>query len=247
VNPDEFGRLAEIEERHWFYRGKRRIVRSWIERFVRLDRDSLLVDGGMGTGRWVSEMAGVCRVLGLDPHPSSLALAGQRVASSGGASVCASLARTPLADGCADVVTLLDVLEHMDDDAGALEEALRITRPGGLVVITVPALRWLWSSWDAALGHRRRYHLPDLRRLVHRPGVDVLHCAYTNTAALLPIAALRAWRSLVPARSDVRSEDIIPPRLLNAFLEWSLVAPAQRGVQSPVGAALLAVLRRVEA
>ena len=56
------------------------------------------------------------------------------------------------------IMTLMDVLEHLDDDDAALREMIRLTRPGGLIVITVPALRWLWSDWDVVLHHRRRYH-----------------------------------------------------------------------------------------
>ena len=157
-----------------------------------------------------------------------------------------ALDRVDLPDGIATVVTLLDVLEHLDDDAAALREMIRLVRPGGLVLITVPALRWLWSDWDVALHHRRRYHRADLLRLVGQPGVEVLHCGYINTVALLPILLIRCWRRWFPPRPGaVRAEDRIPWGPVNSLLYGSFVWPAcRRWFPAPVGVSLLAVLRK---
>jgi hypothetical protein len=122
---------------------------------------------------------------------------------------------------------------------------VRLVRPGGLVVITVPALRWLWSDWDVALHHRRRYHRADLLRLVRRSGAEVLHCSYVNTFALLPIALVRGWRRLrPPAPGAPRAEDRIPPPPVNRLLYQSFVRPAcWSWFRPPAGVSLLAVLR----
>src|SRR5262245_22966199 len=215
MNPEEYARLDRVDREHWFYRGKRDIVRHWIAHHLPLRRDDLLVDGGCGTGTFLAEMAGACRVLGLDDHDESLALARPRVTAAGGDVRKTSLHRVDLPDGCAAVVTLLDVLEHLDDDAAALAEMVRIVRPGGLVVVTVPALRWLWSDWDVALHHWRRYGRADLLRLVRRPDVEVLRCCYFNAALLPAIALVRFWRRLRPPRPGAeRAEDRVPgPRL----------------------------------
>src|SRR5215210_3389619 len=183
MNPEEYEKLDRLDRVHWFYRGKRAIVRHWIGRHLELGPDDLLIDAGMGTGTWLVEMSRRCRVLGLDDH-ESLAVAGPRLRAVGGDSLKTTLERVDLPDGCAAVVTLMDVLEHLDDDAAALREIIRLTRPGGLLVLTVPALRWLWSDWDVGLHHRRRYHRADLLDLVRRPGVEVLRCSYINTASL---------------------------------------------------------------
>ena len=83
--------------------------------------------------------------------------------------------------GWADAVLLLDVLEHLDDDVAALVTARRALRPSGLLVITVPAYRWLWSGHDVALGHRRRYTARELSRVVERAELAVVHASYFNT------------------------------------------------------------------
>src|SRR5262249_20404319 len=140
MNPEEYDRLDRVERQHWFYRGKRDVVRHWIRRYRPLRSDDLLIDGGAGTGTWLVEMSRSCHVLGLDDHPESIALARPRLEAVGGSVLQTSLAKVDLPDRVAAVVTLLDVLEHLDDDEAALREMVRLVEPGGLVVITVPAL-----------------------------------------------------------------------------------------------------------
>ena len=155
------------------------------------------------------------------------------------------LDRIDLPDCCATVVTAMDVLEHLDDDAGALKELTRLVRTGGLIVITVPALRWLWSDWDVVLHHRRRYHRADLRKLVQQPNLEVLHLKYTNFFALPLILLVRLWRRWFPLKPGaVRAEDNIPFRPLNNLLRALYVYPARWGWPVPLGVSLLAVLRK---
>src|SRR5262249_13038461 len=159
----------------------RAIVRSWIRRYLKLNAEDILIDAGTGTGTWPVEMSACCRVIGLDDHAESVALARPRLEAVGGRMIPTPLDRLDLPHGLAAVVTILDVLEPLDDDEAALVEMIRLVRAGGVLVITVPALRWLWSDWDVSLHHRRRYHRADLLRLLRRPGVEVLHCTYTNS------------------------------------------------------------------
>ncbi len=246
MNPDEYQKLSLIDRDHWFYRGKRDLVRHWIGRFIRLKADDLLIDAGMGTGTWAAEMAAHCRVIGIDDHRESLALAAPRVEAAGGRVMQSGLGAVDLPTGAAAVVTLMDVLEHVEDDAGALREMIRLTRPGGLIVLTVPALKWLWSDWDLAVHHRRRYTKGELLQLARQPGVRLLRCAYFNTAMLLPIVLVRGWRRLRPARvGSRRLEDRVPPRPLNRALRYLMVRPAcSTWCPAPVGVSLLAVLQR---
>jgi SAM-dependent methyltransferase len=247
MNPEEYEKLAAIDRDHWFYAGKRAIVRHWISRYRRLTSDDVLVDGGMGTGTWLLSMARECRIIGLDDYEESLRIAKPLVEAAGGRAIKTGLGRVDLPDGAASVVTLLDVLEHLDDDAGALREMARLTKPGGLIVITVPALQILWSDWDEVLHHRRRYSRRQLLELIRRtPGVELLHCAYTNTFSLLPIALIRMWRKLVPLKPGApRMEDQIPAPWLNRILYQLYVPPACAGWwHPPAGVSLLAVMRR---
>jgi len=246
MNPDEYDKLARIDATHWFYSGKRIVVRHWISRYIRLEPEDVLIDAGAGTGTLLVEMARYCRVIGLDNFEESLNIALPRIQAVGGKIIKTSLAKVDLPDSCARVVTLLDVLEHLDDDQGALREMVRLTRPQGLLILTVPALKMLWSDWDVALHHRRRYTRSEFLRLVDLPGVELLHCAYVNSLLFPPIALVRVFRRFFPRPPGAaRAEDKIPPAWLNSLLRQLFVRPACWGwFHPPVGVSLLAVLRR---
>ncbi len=148
----------------------------------------------------------------------------------------------PLADGEADCITLLDVLEHVEDDRGAVAELHRVLKPGGLLVVTVPAMRQLWSDWDVALHHFRRYHRTDLAALFAAENWDRLYLNYINVAAFPAVWWLRRGRK---PDDSTRSEEMIPPRPLNAVLRWLFVAPAKLPwLRAPFGVGLMIVLRK---
>ena len=240
MNPEEFEALARVEREHWFYRGKRDLVRHWLARLAPLRADDLWIDIGAGTGQLLLELASSCRALGIESHPRGLAIAATKPVPL----VQATIEALPIASGAAAVVTALDVIEHVDDDAGALAELMRITRPGGLIVLHVPAFQLLWSDWDVTLGHRRRYTRPALLALVARTPLRVRHCAYVNTAAFLPILAVRALRARFGAAGGHRLEDDVPPAPLNRLLHWAFVAPARQAwLSPPFGVSILCILQ----
>jgi SAM-dependent methyltransferase len=246
MNPDEYTKLERIDHEHWFYRGKRAIVRHWIARLALLGAEDLLVDAGMGTGTWVREMAAVCRVCGVDGADEIIVLARPKIEAIGGQVLQANLDDIPLPDGAAAVVTALDVLEHLEDDRAAFRELIRITRPGGLVVITVPALMMLWSDWDVALHHFRRYTRRSLLETVSGDGLCVLRCQYFNSLVLPLIFAIRGYRKFFPPKPGAeRAEDKIPAAPLNSLLHGLMVRPACWGwFHPPAGVSLLAVVQK---
>jgi SAM-dependent methyltransferase len=244
MNPEEFEALARVEREHWFYRGKRDLVRHWVARLAPLRADDLLVDIGAGTGQLLAEVAPHCRAVGVEAHPVGLAIAATKPVPL----VQAVIEALPLATGAAAVVTALDVIEHVDDDGAALAELARITRPGGLIVVHVPAFQLLWSDWDVGLGHKRRYTRASLLALVDRTSLHIRHCAYVNTAAFLPILAVRALRARFGIGGGRRLEDDVPPAALNRLLHWSFVAPARQAwLSPPFGVSILCILQKPDA
>ena len=247
MNADEYQKLADVENRHWFYVGKRIIVRSWLERLHPLEKNDLLVDCGAGTGTFAAEISGLCRVEAVDDHEESLMLARAKLgASQVKEGSCTNL---PYANASIDVLTALDVIEHVQEDRKALEEFARVLKPGGIAVITVPALMALWSDCDVVLHHFRRYTRRTLAELVPTADFEIVHLAYINVAVLPIVFAVRKWRGAMRRlgiKLDGRSEDSIPPASLNALLRWLFVKPAcQSTVTFPAGVGLLMVLRRL--
>ena len=226
MNPEEYNNLARVERHHWFYAGKREIVRNWINRCHPLKPTELLADCGAGTGIFADEMRAVCKVMAVDDFEESLKL---------------------LADGSVDVLTALDVIEHVQDDRASVNEFLRVLRPGGIAVITVPALMSLWSDWDLTLRHFRRYDARTLRKIIPAQ-FEILHLNYINVAVLplvFFVRKFRAFKQRLGFKINSRSEDQIPPEWLNRFLQWQFVRLAcQQAVRFPAGVGLLAVLRK---
>jgi 2-polyprenyl-3-methyl-5-hydroxy-6-metoxy-1,4-benzoquinol methylase len=246
MNPLEYTKLAEAEASHWFYSGKRDIVRWWLNRTYPLQPDHLLVDCGAGTGKFAEEIQVWCKVLAVDDHEESLNIARSKLGANRVLSgTCQAL---PLANNSVDVLTALDVLEHVEDDVAALKEFARVVKKNGVVVITVPALPGLWSDWDVVLHHFRRYTRPKLLRIVQTEQFQVVHCAYINVAALPAVYLIRKIRVLLGKFGFVstrRSEDQPPPPALNAVLKYLFVKLAcQTKVKFPAGVGLLLVLKR---
>ncbi|MGZ5538313.1 MAG: class I SAM-dependent methyltransferase [Chthoniobacterales bacterium] len=245
MESEEYAKLNRVEREHWFYSGKRRLVQTWIARTIELRPDSLLLDCGAGTGLFAREMAERCRVLATDDHADSLQLLRENL---GGDRVLeASCTELPLPNESIDCLTALDVLEHVREDVKAAAEFWRVLKPGGVAIITVPAMQNLWSDWDAVLHHFRRYDRKGLRCVLEGAGFQIEYLNYINVFAFPLIWLTRKLRRIFPRkRNSSRLEEFIPPVPLNNFLRASFVSLAcQTTIQFPFGVGLLAIARRV--
>jgi SAM-dependent methyltransferase len=248
MNPAEYANLQAIEERHWYYAGKRKVVTGWLNRVAAPRREQILLDCGAGTGCFAKEMERYCQVLVLDDHEESLQILRTRFRADQILSLAGE--NVPLPGQSLDYVTALDVLEHVPDDAAVVRGFHRLLKPGGLVVITVPAGMALWSDWDVSLHHFRRYSRSRLCALFPTDTWEIVHVNYTNVLVYPIVWSVRRWRGL-RARSNGhgginRLEDRIPPRPLNAFLRTQFTALAQSSLPFPFGVSLLLVARRRE-
>ena len=240
METEELERMAGFEEWYWWHRGRQTIVRRILQRHA--PPRARILDVGCGTGATTAQLSGFGSVLGIDMGPAAL-----RHARSRGLKVArGSAEQLPVREAALDVVVALDVLEHLDDDRLALREFLRVLRPGGVLIATVPAYAFLWSSHDEALGHRRRYLRPQLRERVRSAGFEITLCSYIM-GSILPIAiavrlAERVRRRRGPAKSDYPSL----PRPLNDLLARvvgldGILAPV---VSLPFGLSIMVVARR---
>ncbi len=247
MNAGEYANLDAVERTHWYYAGKRVMVRWWLERVGPPQVEQLLLDCGAGTGRFALEMETSCRVLVLDDHEEALRLLRSRfkpeqILSLSGDAV-------PLPDGSLDYVTALDVLEHVPDDVAVVRGFWRLLKPDGLAVVTVPASMALWSDWDEGLHHYRRYHRAQLRALFPATEWEVIHVNYTNVVIYPAVWLVRKWRRLSPTKpvagsTASRTEDRVPPAWLNALLQSIFVGLAKVRMPLPFGVSLLLVARR---
>jgi SAM-dependent methyltransferase len=240
---DEFRAMLAGDESHWWYRGRRRVLRVQLER-LRVPPGARLLDAGCGSGRTLDELARYGRVTGIDVSAEAVAAARSR----GHAGVrLARVEELPFADAAFDVVTCLDVVEHTPDDRVTLTELRRVTRPGGVLIVTVPAYPALWSRHDVVNRHFRRYDRASLRTAARAAGWTVVRETYFNSLLLAPAVAVRLMQRRGRGRGRARSDLDLTPPALNGVLELPLRLEARliaAGMRLPAGLSLLAVLRR---
>jgi SAM-dependent methyltransferase len=233
-----------VEDGHWWYRGRRRVVRAVLERLP-LPSPASVLDVGCGGGASLPELARLGSVVGVEPAASARALANAR----GVAEVVAGeVEALPFERGSFDVAAALDVLEHLDDDRLGFEELRRVTRPGGYLVVTVPAYPRLWGPHDVVNEHRRRYVRSTLLRAAEPARWRPVTLSYFNTI-LLPPAAVHRWRdSRRGVQNEAPSDFERTPPWLDGVLELPLRAEAaalRAGVRLPAGLSLIGAFQAV--
>lgn len=243
MKPEELERLASFEEWYWWHRGRRSIVCRILQRYA--PPRARILDVGCGTGATTAALCRFGSVSGLDMGQAAL-----RHAHAHGLPVARGSAENlPVGGALLDVVVALDVLEHLDDDRRALAEILRVLRPGGVLLTTVPAYPFLWSSHDEALGHRRRYRRAELRERLSGAGFEITLCSYVM-ASILPVAiAVRLAERLWKRRGPAESGYLPLPRSLNDLLAHvvGLGGYLVHFMVLPFGLSIVAVARKPSA
>jgi len=206
--------LHELEIFHWWHRAKRGMVHRLRRRYMPDREGCRVLNLGCGGGLLEAEL----KRDGLSPVSVDLSPVALRQTLHGqipGVQADCSGA-LPFADDSFDAVFALDIVEHLDDDRGCVEDVFRVLRPGGMLLVTVPAFAWLWSQWDVELGHRRRYRRKRLKGLLTTAGFEVRWSSYFFGWLSLPALAIRKTKSLF--RRSYRSDFRVGPRALNPVL-----------------------------
>jgi SAM-dependent methyltransferase len=244
VKPDEYRRMFEAEAAQWWYAGQRVIATALLEPALRgLARERpRLLDAGCGTGFNLLALSGLGRAVGIDIAPEAIAFCRDR----GVRAARASLLALPFESSSFDAVTSFDVLYHawVTDDRAAVAEMARVLRPGGVLLVRVPALRILWGAHDAEVQSRHRYTRKELATLLDGSGLRLERATYCNSL-LFPVLLARRTLDRVLSRegSDV---GFLPGPLEWAFKQALLLEAAlvRRRVSFPVGASVVALARK---
>ncbi len=232
----------QAEDRHWWYRGRRKVLDRVIGD-LRLPARAEILDAGCGSGRNMIELARHGTVTGVELSETSVCLAREREA---GEVIAGSVLEMPFEADRFDLAASLDVIEHLEDDLAALRELRRVVKPGGALLVTVPAYQWLWSGHDEVNHHHRRYTRRSLQRVAEEAGWRQARTTYFNSL-LLPAAILLRVLDRFSRKTTESSLDLwVPPAPLNWLLERPLALEAGligRGGRIPAGLSLLAVFR----
>jgi len=236
---------ALLEGEHWYFRARRLILRDLLARFQWPPQPKNL-EIGVGPGHNLLELYPPdARLEGIEPDP---ALAGLAAARSPIPVFKASINQLPSAirEGSYDGVTMFDVLEHIQDDAQALQIANRKLKPGGRVALSVPAYMWLWGQQDIVNQHYRRYASRDLRDKLQAADFVVERMTYFNTILFPPIAAVRLF-ARYRCRSHSKEGDFAHARKSSNAVLLSLFGAERlflRCFNFPFGVSLFAAARK---
>jgi SAM-dependent methyltransferase len=236
--------MFRVEQSHWWYTGRRKILTDFVADICRrvTDRRPRILDVGCGTGANLLMLSQFGDAEGVDISEDALAFCRER----GLANVKLGAAeKLPYDDGTFDLVTALDVVEHLDDDLSGLSEMRRVLRPGGRVLLFVPTFMFLWGVQDDVSNHRRRYRLPELRRVLEQAGFEVERTTYANITFFLPILLVRKLMRVTGIKAE--SENNITVSSLNGVLGKVLGAESAvlRYMNIPFGVSGLCVARKL--
>jgi ubiquinone/menaquinone biosynthesis C-methylase UbiE len=243
MNDTEYRQLAELEDRLWHFEALHDHVRRALTSHS-LPPNASILDAGCGTGGLLRRMGNwwpEAKREGLDFSPLAVEFARKRV---GGTITEGSITALPFAGNSFDAIVSMDVLCQVEQPQAALREFARCLRPGGLVVVNVPAYRWLWSYHDDAVQSHHRFTRPEINTLFRDAGLQPVYATYWNTL-LFPAIVLR--RKLLPAprdgTSDVREYSPFISAVLRALLATERLW-LKTGLTLPFGTSVFAVAKR---
>jgi len=235
-----FDRMANSAASHWWYVARRLILADLIRRDVRPGPDSRILEIGCGTGHNFEMLKRFGRVDALEVDAAARAIAETALGRPVLSAPLPELRDVPKTSW--DLICALDVIEHVDEDRASLRTMAGLLRPGGAILLTVPAFPWLWSAHDDANHHVRRYTRSTLRSTIAAAGLRIDAIGYFNSL-LFPIAA--AKRMIGNATGATGSDDDLPPAPVNALFRgvFALERHLVGRVSLPVGVSLFAIAR----
>jgi SAM-dependent methyltransferase len=208
-----YQQMAELDDRHWWYRARRRILAELIRREANLPADARILEIGCGTGHNLSMLGGFGHIDGLELDDEAAALSEKRLGRKVMRSPLPALDEVP---DDYDLIGAFDVIEHIDDDTAALAAIATKLKSGGKFIMTVPAHPWMWTAHDVANHHKRRYSKRALRKLVEGSPMRLDKIGYFNSL-LFPLAVTQ--RAASKLRGKDNGDVSLPAAPLNRSLE----------------------------
>jgi SAM-dependent methyltransferase len=190
-----YDHMVELDQLHWWYRGRREVLAALIERSTQLPKRAKILEIGCGTGHNLAMLGAFGRVDAVEFDDQAREIAERRLGRSVKTGMLPELAGVP--DRTYHLIAAFDVIEHVDDDSGAIAAIATKLKPGGKLILTVPAQPWMWSEHDILNHHKRRYSKRSLRRLIDDSPLQLEKIGYFNSL-LFPLAVAQRL-----ARRDV--------------------------------------------
>lgn len=240
--------FARVEDTHWWFVGRRIIIFRALEKYSAKRKGLKILDIGCGTGGTLEHIKQYGTVYGIDPS----ALCIRHCKQKGLKNIYKSSAtKLPFEDATFDVVLMLDVLEHVKNEQLAIDEAKRVLKKNGILMLTIPALPWIWSAHDTAQGHYKRYVAKDMQLIAKRHLLSLLCINYFNFIFSAPIALIRIisnfpfFNQFNKYESTVNlntSKNYYLNKLLLTVFKFEITL--SQYIRYPIGISLLAVYKK---
>jgi ubiquinone/menaquinone biosynthesis C-methylase UbiE len=240
----EYEAMYQLENTYWWYVARRELAVQLLKDEINGRGPVRILDVGCGTGANAYAFARIAPTFGVDASMDALHFCQNRGIET---LTLSPVEELPFDFRSFDIVTALDVLEHTDDDLTSLREIHRVTKDGGLVLITVPAYGFLWSEHDEALKHRRRYTAHELRNKLVVTGFEVMRTSYFIATLFFPILALRIWQGLRKDSTRPKTSIYVLPDWINNSLIALLTLERKvfHRMNLPFGVSIVALARPV--
>lgn len=207
--------MYEMERDYWWHKGKRLHVVSVMKKFG--IRKPKILDVGCGTGYLLKELSRYGQAFGLDKSKRSLLYCKKRGLKK---IYNIDIERNIFPNVKFDIITILDVIEHIQDDKKAMINISKSLKTKGIVIVTTPAFQKLWSYWDVAAGHYRRYNTKEIKKLFRESGFTIVYMRFTNISFFVPAFTIRMIKAKFNSNNTKQhSSDFIKiPNFINSFL-----------------------------
>ena len=240
MDPAAYEVVHDLEESHWFFVARRRILSRLLDEMLDGARNPRILDVGCGTGATMGFLERYGEVTGVDISPQAVKFC----QCQGRARLClADGGHLPFVDGSFDLVTALDLLEHLEQESVGLREMSRVLKNEGRLVVVVPAFAFLWSDFDKFSGHYRRYTSSELRDKVERAGFEITRLSYFNTLLFPFVWGVRRFKNFAGRWKAFRSDLEMPTPGLNRLLAgiFSLEGGLMARGDLPFGVSLICI------
>lgn len=245
MNDNLLKKLNEVEKSHWWWSGRRELLKLIFSR----KKPKRILDIGCGTGETLSYLKVLfpsCELYGVDLSLLAVRFSKERSHKN---IYHANATKLSFKENFFDAVLFLDVLEHVNNHQKAIKEAKRVVKNGGMIIITSPALPFIWSNYDVSASHKRRYTKKEIKILAKKAGLKIAFISYFNFFLSLPIIIVRLL-SRFKALNQISSYDnklnfgIIDNRLVNSVLKSIFIKEIQtlKLIKYPFGISIVATL-----
>lgn len=242
MKADTYQLMRKIEDGHWWFVARRKIIEDQL-RSLAIPEHAGILEIGCGTGGNIALLNCFGDVTCVELDEAAAKLARERNISP---VILGSLPdEMPHLSRQFDLVTLFDVIEHIEEDEASLRKCCTLLKPGGRLVITVPAFNFLWSQHDDENHHKRRYRRRDLVTLAQRCELSLDNISYFNFWLFPAIAAIKIMRKIIPYRrswQDMRQPNEISNKILQAIFSSERYILSRSSL--PFGVSLIAVMTK---